>query len=343
VPPTTQQLNPPITGCHPPSAGIGSFAVAASANRVVFRANEGVAGGGAIELYVTTNLGGTVTTAGVNGATVPGVQGVSDFAADPTGTHILFTADGAGGARDLYVTTMTGGAPTTKRVVQVAAPTTGGVSLFGARTFVTATRAIFALDDQVGGQARLFTVDVAAATFAPVLVPGAGAFPASGTGLATVGTRALAAPTPNGSAIVFATDQGTGAAGHLALYSSPLAAPAPTLLGTAGLDLGAVPPPAGATVMFAQAAAGSAKPVTVWRNTIGHAGETAVSGAELAGTTSAAKLEVYSPTRALYFAQDSTGVATLYVANVGGGAPVALSQASASGVPSLSFKTDADP
>ena len=80
----------------------------------------------------------------------------------------------------------------------------------------------------------------------------------------------------------------------------------------------------------------------MWRNTIGHAGETAVSGAEISGMMAAAKLEAYSATRALYYAQDSTGVAQPYVTDVGG-ATTALSQASASGTPNITFKTNADP
>ena len=192
-----------------------------------------------VEPYATTNLGGTVTTVGVNGATVPGMQGVADFAVDATGTHILFTADGAGGARDLFYTTMSGAVPTTTRVVQAAAPSTTGVSLFGAHTFVTGTRAIFTLDDQVAGQSRLFAVDLTAGntTFVPVVVPGAGTFPASGTGL----TSFCHARSPRrrgrrrGDRVRDRSGHERG--GHLALYSS-LGPPTPTLLAS-GLDVGA--------------------------------------------------------------------------------------------------------
>ena len=255
---------------------------------------------------------------------------------------MLFTADsGVGGAHDLYFTSMTGAIATTTRVVHAIAPSTSGVTLFGAQTFVTDTRAIFALDDVVANQSRLFTVDLGAApgTFAPVLVPGSGAFPAGSSGLTSTGVKSLTSTTADGLDIVFASDQGA-AAGHLQLYSSPLVAPTPTVLGAAGLDVGTAAL-VGQTVFFTQLAATSAKPLTVWTNTIGHTGETEVSGTEITGMSSAVKLEAFSRTRALYFSQTNTGIANLWLTDVGS-APVMLAGPSAAGSPAISYKSNED-
>jgi hypothetical protein len=119
-----------------------------------------------------------------------------------------------------------------------------------------------------------------------------------------------------------------------------LAVPAPTRLGAAGLDVG-TDALVGSSVFFTQAAAATAPPVTVWRNTIGHTGETQVSGAEITGTSNAVLLEAFAADRLFYFAKDSTGVARLWTTD-GASAATALSAASASGNPPISYKTSAD-
>ena len=80
---TVTQLNAPISVCLPPEAGLASasstatYGISTSSTHVFFRANEGTGTAGQVELYATSNLGGVLTTVGVNGATLHRVRAAS--------------------------------------------------------------------------------------------------------------------------------------------------------------------------------------------------------------------------------------------------------------------------
>ncbi len=345
---TATKLNGTVPAAH---TGVipATSKIATDARRVFFVSDEAyVASGGQRELYVASLVGGIGAATGVNGGAVPtgtfSNTGVTGYAIDSAGTHVLFTADSysnttaSSNVNELFFTSVNGGTPTTTKVVTIANDTpSAGVSVAATPAFVTDTTAVYTFDDTKGGRAELFSVDLTGApgTFTPARI-GSGAFPGSSTGAFNILTSA------DGLSVVFESDQGS-TTGIERLYSSPLASPTLTQLGANTLPITAVAPLVNQTVFFVQEAnaAGPAAPATLWTNSIGHAGESKISGGEIAGANGfTGQFQAYSSTRAFYLSDDvSFSRAQCWVNDVGG-APKALSAATGNGFDSsMHFKT----
>ncbi len=338
--------------------GVQASQISTSVTHVFYSSSEAFTGaGGNTELYVLSIVNGVpqLPAVGVNGASVPGTTnlsgGVGAFAIDSRGERALFNCNsGTANAQQLYFSSISGSTPTTTASPLVTATSGVGVALpLGRGTFVSDARAIYTDDATAAGRRDLYTVDLTSApgTFAPSLISNAATvpYPVGSAGVSNVLVSA------DGASVAFMSDQDTTPVVNAKqLFASPLVAPAQARLGSTGKTVSALSGLVGDSLFFVQEdSAGTAKPNSLFANSLVPSVETAVSGVlSLAGTTAplfVTQVQGYTTTRAFYVVSDSSGTANLSLwaadsAGVTPAAPVELS--TLAGVSVYSFATGAE-